>query len=87
MKYVVVGVSSKAKTINRLITRADGLFVLIHPNVPAKDRRFKENYTLVDTIEEAVEKIRDGYHARMENVENDQPPDVILHKNIKIWEF
>ncbi len=87
MEYVVVGVSSRARTINRLAPRPDGRFVLIHPDVPSQERHHAANYTWATTIYEAVAYIRDGYHARMVNVENEQAEDVIINGNIKIWEF
>ena len=87
MTYVVVGVSSRAYTINRLAPRADGRFVLIHPDVPSRERHYEKSYTWTKDIDEAVAFIRDGYHARMVNVENEQAEDVIINANIKIWEF
>lgn len=87
MPYVVVGVSSRAFTINRLAPRPNGRFVLIHPNVPSQERHYERNYTWANNIDEAVALIRDGYHARMVNVENEQAEDVIINANIKIWEF
>lgn len=86
-EYVVVGVSSRAKTINRLVPRPDGRFVLIDPAVPSQERHHSKNYTWVSTIEEAVDLIRHGFHARMVNVENSQAEDVIINEYIKIWEF
>lgn len=87
MEYVVVGVSSRAKTINRLAPRPDGRFVVIHPDVPSQERHHAKNYTWASDIDEAVNFIREGYHARMVNVENEQAEDVIINKNIRIWEF
>jgi len=86
-EYVVVGVSSRAKTINRLAPRPDGRFVLIDPAVPSQERHHAKNYTWASTIEEAVDLIRRGFHARMVNVENSQAEDVIINEYIKIWEF
>ncbi|WP_298845038.1 hypothetical protein [uncultured Roseobacter sp.] len=87
MTFVVVGVSSKANTINRLAPRPDGRFVVIHPDVPSQERHHEKSYTWAKDINEAVAFIKDGYHARMVNVENDQAEDVIINVNIKIWEF
>jgi len=87
MTYVVVGVSSRAHTINRLVPRGDRRFVLIHPDVPSQERHYERNYTWARDIDEAVAHIRNGYHARMVNVENEQAEDVIINANIKIWEF
>lgn len=87
MTYVVVGVSSRTLTINRLAPRPDGRFVVIHPDVPSRERHHKKSYSWAKDIDEAVALIRDGYHARMVNVEDDQAEDVIISANIKIWEF
>lgn len=87
MTYVVVGVSGRALTINRLAPRRDGRFVLIHPDVPSQERHYEKSYTWATDIDEAVALIQNGYHARMVNVENEQAEDVIINANIKIWEF
>ncbi len=87
MTYVVVGVSSRAFTINRLAPRPDGRFALIHPDVPSQERHYEKSYTWSDNIGEAVALINRGDHARMINVENEQADDVIINANIKIWEF
>jgi hypothetical protein len=55
--------------------------------VPSKERHHAKNYTWANDIGEAVNLIRDGYHVRMVNVENEQAEDVITNENIKIWEF
>lgn len=87
VSYVIVGVSSRAKTINRLVPRPNGKFVVIDPRVPSQERHHEKNYTWIDTIDEAVEYIGKGFHARMVNVENAQAEDVIINANIKVWEF
>lgn len=87
MTYVVVGVSSRAFTINRLAPRPDGRYVLIHPDVSSQERHYEKSYTWAKDIDEALALIKDGYHARMVNVENEQAEDVIINANIKIWEF
>ena len=79
--------NNRAKTINKLAPRPDGRFVVIHPDVPSKVRHHEKSYTWANDIDEAVRFIRNGYHARMVNVENDQAEDVIINENIKIWEF
>lgn len=87
MTYVVVSVSSRTFTINRLAPRRDGRFILIHPDVPSRERHYEKNYTWAEDIDEAVALIKAGYHARMVNVEDEQAEDVIINANIKIWEF
>jgi hypothetical protein len=86
-KYVVAGVSGQAKTINRLVPRPDGRYVLINPNIPSQERHHEKSYTWASTLDEAVSLIRQGFHARMANVENAQAEDVIVNQHIKIWEF
>ncbi len=86
-EYVVVGVSSRAKTINRLAPRPDGRYVLVHPSVASQERHHTKNYTWASSIEQAVDLIRQGFHARMVNVENSQAEDMIINENIKIWAF
>ena len=90
VEYVVIGVSGTTKTINQLKPRADGRYIVIHPSVPSQERHHEKNYTWCNTIEEAVEKIKSGYHARLVNVDKrqeKQAEDVIIHNHIKIWEF
>ena len=67
--------------------KRSGKFTLISPTVAANARRLERNYTLIDTIDEAVEKIRKGYHARMYCLEDNDPPDLVRNENIKIYEF
>ena len=87
MKYVVVGVSSRTGTINRLEPMKDrGEYQLTAPHLTSKERKDPANYTWVADIEEAVRLIEEEkYYARMYNVENDQAPDIIANQFIKVF--
>jgi hypothetical protein len=88
MAYVVVGVSSTTGTVHRLEkAKRSGKFVLVSPDVASSERKFERNYTLVNDMDEAVRYIEEGYHARMANLENSDPPDIILNKNIKVFQI
>lgn len=88
MSFVVIGVSSKTGTIHKLLPmKSSGKFQLTHPSLSAEERKREANYTLVDTIEEAVDLINQGYYARMYNIENDQAPDIISNDFIKVFEL
>ncbi len=88
MNYVVVGVSSRTGRIHKLEpAKSTGKYILVGPDVLKNERRFSENYTLVDTIEEAICLIRSGYCARMKNLENNNPPDLIKNDSIKVFEM
>jgi hypothetical protein len=92
MGYVVVGVSSKTGTINRLKPmERSGKFQLTAPGLTSEARKDPKNYTLVDMIEEAIELIGKGYYARMHNVEQTvdgsekQAPDIIKPEQIHVF--
>ena len=86
--FVVIGVSSKTGTIHKLLPmKNSGKYQLTHPDLTAEERKHAANYTLVDTIEEAVDLIGKGYYARMHNIENDQAPDIISNEFIKVFKL
>jgi hypothetical protein len=65
-----------------------GKYQLSAPGLTSDERKNSTNYTEVDTIEEAVELIRNhGYYARMKNVEQpNQAPDIIMNTQIHVFE-
>lgn len=87
LPYVVVGVSSKTGTINRLEPMKErGEYQLTAPHLMSKERKDPANYTWVADIEEAVRLIQEeGYYARMVNVESNQAPDIIANDFIKVF--
>lgn len=87
LKYVVVGVSSRTGTIHRLEPiKGRGEYQLTAPDLTSDERKLEANYTWVSDIEEAVRLIEEEkYYARMYNVENDQAPDIIANKFIKVF--
>lgn len=87
MAYVIVGVSSTTGTIHRLTPMKErGEYQLTAPNLTAAERKLEANYTWVADIEDAVRLIeKEGYYARMYNVENNQAPDIIANKFIKVF--
>ena len=88
MPYVVIGILSTTGTIHKLLPmKNSGKYQLTHPDLSADERKREKNYTLVDTIEEAVELINDGYYARMHNIENTDAPDIIANQYIKVFEL
>ena len=87
LAYVIVGVSSTTGTIHRLTPMIErGEYQLTAPKLTADERKREVNYTWVADIEEVVRLIeKEGYYARMYNVENDQAPDIIANQFIKVF--
>jgi hypothetical protein len=67
--------------------RSKGKYQLHRPDVPASERKKNGNWKLVDTIEEAIELINQGWHPRMTNIETGGAPDIVAPDRIIIKEF
>ena len=84
---IAIGKSERTGTIHVLRRqKRSGEYVLIAPSIPPSEHRFERSYTRTKDYQKALELIENGYHARMANVENSDPADVIKNENIWLTE-
>jgi hypothetical protein len=84
---IVIGVSQTGQWHVLDRQKRSKKFVLVHPSIPSSEQRFERSYTLETDLNEAIRKIEtDGYHARMRNLDNDSPDDIIQNKRMRLIE-